>query len=93
VCNDEVFPYIKRFGKGFGRNNDPRVASIFVFVIAFSVLMIGMQIYLFIYSHPFVGDLNSIAPLISNFFLATYTLVNYACFHASHSGSPGWSVQ
>lgn len=37
----------------------------------------------------FVGDLNAIAPLISNFFLMSYALVNYSCFDASLAKSPG----
>jgi len=36
-----------------------------------------------------VGDLNIIAPLISNFFLMSYALVNYSCFDASLAKSPG----
>ena len=32
-----------------------------------------------------------IAPLISNFFLMSYALVNYSCFDASLAKSPGTS--
>ena len=37
----------------------------------------------------FAGDLNVIAPLISNFFLMSYALINYSCFDASLAKSPG----
>lgn len=38
----------------------------------------------------FLGSLNAIAPLISNFFLAAYTLVNFSTFHASLAKPIGW---
>ncbi len=27
---------------------------------------------------------------LSNFFVATYAIINYAVFHASFTNSPGW---
>ncbi|KAG5893046.1 hypothetical protein JTB14_014826 [Gonioctena quinquepunctata] len=37
-----------------------------------------------------IGELNTIAPLISNFFLAAYTLINFSTFHASLAKPVGW---
>ncbi|KAG8279884.1 Solute carrier 12 [Homalodisca vitripennis] len=44
-----------------------------------------MQIF-----HFTVCQLNAIAPLISNFFLAAYALVNFSTFHASLVKPIGW---
>ncbi|KRZ50260.1 Solute carrier family 12 member 1 [Trichinella nativa] len=76
LSNDNLFPYIRYFGRGYGRNNEPRPAYILTFLIACCVIAIG--------------DLNIIAPIISNFFLASYALINYACFDASYSQSLGF---
>lgn len=35
------------------------------------------------------AELNIIAPIISNFFLASYALINFSVFHASLANSPG----
>ncbi|PVD19309.1 hypothetical protein C0Q70_19796 [Pomacea canaliculata] len=76
VCKDRIFPYIHVFAKGYGPSDNPRRAYLLAFAI-------GMGFTL-------IGDLNAIAPVISNFFLMSYALINYSCFDASLANSPGW---
>ncbi|XP_031440768.2 solute carrier family 12 member 3-like [Clupea harengus] len=76
LCNDNIYPYIGFFGKGYGKNNEPLRAYLLTFVISIAFILIA--------------DLNVIAPLISNFFLCSYALINFSCFHASITNSPGW---
>ncbi|XP_022249668.1 solute carrier family 12 member 2-like isoform X1 [Limulus polyphemus] len=76
LCRDKIFPKIEYFGKGFGKNGEPRRAYILAFAIALACVVIG--------------ELNAIAPIISNFFLAAYCLINFSCFHSSFVRSPGF---
>uniref|UniRef100_A0A914WXK5 Solute carrier family 12 member 3 n=1 Tax=Plectus sambesii TaxID=2011161 RepID=A0A914WXK5_9BILA len=78
VCKDRLFPYIHFFAKGYGKDEEPRRAYALGFAIAMLMILIG--------------DLNAIAPIISNFFLASYALINYACFDASFADSPGMTL-
>nr|ANU78813.1 Na+/K+/2Cl- cotransporter [Portunus trituberculatus] len=76
LAKDKLYPGIFMFSKGTGANNDPVRGYILVFVISFICIMIG--------------DLNVVSTLLSNFFLASYSLINFSCFHASLIKSPGW---
>ncbi|XP_022331098.2 solute carrier family 12 member 2-like isoform X2 [Crassostrea virginica] len=76
VCKDRIFPKIHVFAKGYGASENPRRAYILAYVIGVAFICIG--------------DLNAIAPIISNFFLMSYALINYSCFDASLANSPGW---
>uniref|UniRef100_A0AC34QDX9 Uncharacterized protein n=1 Tax=Panagrolaimus sp. JU765 TaxID=591449 RepID=A0AC34QDX9_9BILA len=76
VCRDRLFPYINVFAKGSGKDEEPRRAYLLGFVISMIMILIG--------------DLNAIAPIISNFFLCSYALINYACFDNSFAESPGF---
>ncbi|KAL7034522.1 hypothetical protein ACKWTF_007999 [Chironomus riparius] len=76
LCKDELYPKIKWFAKGFGKNNEPVRGYVLTFIIAIGFIL--------------VGELNAIAPLISNFFLAAYTLINFSTFHASLAKPIGW---
>ena len=76
VCDDGLFPPLQYFAKSRESDNEPIRGYFLTAVIAVAGIMIG--------------DLNAIAPLITNFFLATRALINFACFLASYSRSPGW---
>ncbi|XP_013870595.1 solute carrier family 12 member 2 isoform X2 [Austrofundulus limnaeus] len=76
LCKDNIYPYIGIFAKGYGKNNEPIRGYILTFGIALVFILIA--------------ELNTIAPIISNFFLASYALINFSVFHASLANSPGW---
>ncbi|KAM6057567.1 solute carrier family 12 member 3 [Chlamydotis macqueenii] len=76
LCRDQLYPLIGFFGKGYGRNNEPIRGYLLTYVIAVGFILIA--------------ELNAIAPIISNFFLCSYALINFSCFHASITNSPGW---
>nr|XP_057945470.1 solute carrier family 12 member 1 isoform X1 [Doryrhamphus excisus] len=76
LCKDNIYKALHFFAKGYGKNNEPIRGYILTFIISVAFILIG--------------DLNSIAPIISNFFLASYALINFSCFHASYAKSPGW---
>ncbi|XP_069071914.1 solute carrier family 12 member 3 [Pleurodeles waltl] len=76
LCKDNLYPIIGFFGKGYGKNNEPIRGYLLTFLIAIAFILIA--------------ELNTIAPIISNFFLCSYALINFSCFHASITNSPGW---
>merc|ERR1719495_2300859 len=76
LAKDKLYPGLEMFGKGSGKNNDPVRGYIFVFCVAIICILIG--------------DLNIVSGLLSNFFIASYGLINFSSFHASITKSPGW---
>ncbi|XP_047195855.1 solute carrier family 12 member 3 [Hippoglossus stenolepis] len=76
LCKDKLYPFIGFFGKGYGKNDEPLRGYLLTYVIAVCFILIA--------------ELNTIAPIISNFFLCSYALINFSCFHASVTNSPGW---
>ncbi|KAJ7311014.1 hypothetical protein JRQ81_006610 [Phrynocephalus forsythii] len=76
LCKDNIYKALHFFAKGYGKNNEPIRGYILTFLIAMAFILIA--------------ELNTIAPIISNFFLASYALINFSCFHASYAKSPGW---
>nr|XP_056719000.1 solute carrier family 12 member 3-like [Euleptes europaea] len=76
LCQDHLYPFIGYFSKGYGKNNEPLRAYVLTYVLAVAFILIA--------------NLNTIAPIISNFFLCSYALINFSCFHATITNSPGW---
>nr|XP_019961808.1 PREDICTED: solute carrier family 12 member 3-like [Paralichthys olivaceus] len=76
LCRDNLYPYIGFFAKGYGKKDEPLRAYILCYVIAVAFVLIA--------------ELNALAALITNFFLCCYCLINFSCFHASITNSPGW---
>uniref|UniRef100_A0A8C5S6N4 Solute carrier family 12 member 2 n=1 Tax=Laticauda laticaudata TaxID=8630 RepID=A0A8C5S6N4_LATLA len=76
LCKDNIYPGFLVFAKGYGKNNEPLRGYLLTFLIALGFILIA--------------ELNVIAPIISNFFLASYALINFSVFHASLAKSPGW---
>lgn len=78
VARDELFPLqaVTYFGKGHGPGDEPVRAYFLTFFINCCCVLIG--------------NLNQIAPLISNFFMISYLFTNYACFASSQTNSPAW---
>lgn len=75
-ARDQIFRPFNLFARGSGPSNEPRRAIILTFVIA----QIGV----------YTSDLNTLAPLISLFFLITYGTVNLACFYEIFSRNPSF---
>lgn len=73
---DKVFKKLEFFGKGSGASNEPRRAII----LTFGISTIGIL----------AGDLNTIAPIITMFFLMTYGTVNLACFYEMITKNPSF---
>ncbi|KAG5280476.1 hypothetical protein AALO_G00060460 [Alosa alosa] len=76
LCKDNIYPGLGVFAKGYGKNNEPLRGYLLTFFIGLAFILIA--------------ELNIIAPIISNFFLASYALINFSVFHASLANSPGW---
>ena len=76
LARDEVFNRLRPFALGSGRNQEPRRAVILTFGFAQAGIL--------------VGDLNTIAPVITMFFMITYGLLNLATFYESITRNPSY---
>ncbi len=75
-ARDNVFRSLRWFGRGSGPSGEPRRAIVLTFLIA----QVGVL----------AGDLDTIAPVITMFFLMTYGTVNLACFYEGRSNNPSF---
>lgn len=73
---DRIYPGIIFFSKPYGKNGEPYRGYVLVFIVSATFLLIA--------------DLNAVAPLISNFYLAAYALINFCTFHAAFVQPLGW---
>eukprot|EP00937_MAST-01D_sp_MAST-1D-sp2_P002693 g2693.t1 len=72
IARDNLFPMLKPFGKGTVVGDEPRRAVLLTYAIA----QCGI----------FIGSLDQVAPILTNFFLVTYGLTNLATFLLTVSG-------
>ncbi|KAK7068981.1 hypothetical protein SK128_015899 [Halocaridina rubra] len=76
LAKDNLYPYISFLGKGYGKNEEPLRAY-----VLFSIIIVIFNV---------IARLDTIAPIITNFFLATFAAINIATFHADIQSIPGW---
>lgn len=74
LARDGVLPRI--MGKGFGKGNDPRIATAISFAVAVVCIL--------------AGDINVLAPVLSMFFLTSYGLLNISAGFEQLIGAPSW---
>jgi solute carrier family 12 sodium/potassium/chloride transporter 2 len=81
VAKDKIFPWawLRFMAVGSGSGDEPMRALVFTFFITTAVALIG--------------NLDAIATIITNVFLASYALVNYAAFEADRTKTAGWRPQ
>lgn len=76
LAKDEIFRSLRFFARSSGKGNEPRRAIVLTFLIAH----IGIVL----------ADLDTIAPLITMFFLITYGLLNLATFYEAITKNPSY---
>ena len=74
LAKDRVLP--KDIGRGYGKHNDPRLATVISFGIGMAAVLLG--------------DLNAIAPILSMFFLTSYGMLNLSAGFGELISNPAW---
>ncbi|HRX77473.1 MAG TPA: amino acid permease [Pirellulaceae bacterium] len=75
-ARDNVFSWLTPFASGSGTSNEPRRAVVITFAISQACIL--------------SADLNTIAPLITMFFMITYGLLNLATFYEAITKNPSY---
>lgn len=73
---DKIYPGVYFFSKPYGKNGEPYRGYVLTFIISAAFVL--------------MADLNAIAPLITNFYLAAYAFINFCTFHAAYQQPLGW---
>ena len=76
LARDNIYPILRPFAFGSRLGDEPRVAIVICWAIAQAGLLLG--------------DLSAVAPILTNFFLITYTLTNLAAFFLAISKVPNY---
>jgi amino acid transporter len=76
LASDRVFPLLTFFAKGSGPAHNPRRGVLLSAGIALATIALG--------------NLNTIAPVVSMFFLISYGLLNYATYVEARANSPSF---
>lgn len=76
VGDDHIYPGLSYFAKGYGKNQEPYRGFVLTFFFSSAFVLIA--------------SIDIIAPLITNFYLASYALINFCTFHAALVRPLGW---
>jgi amino acid transporter len=76
VARDDIVPQLAFYKKAYFAQEEPLRGYLTVILIAF-VCIVAL-------------DLNTVSPIVTNFYLVQYGLMNYSVFHAHISKAPGW---
>jgi amino acid transporter len=73
IAEDRIVPPLRSFAVGSGPLNNPRRATLLSAAVALGTVA--------------AGDVNTVAPVITMFFLASYGLINYATYYEARAAS------
>jgi solute carrier family 12 (sodium/potassium/chloride transporter), member 2 len=76
VARDDIIPQLAFYKKSYFSAEEPLRGYVTVVAIAFLCIT--------------CLDLNTVSPIVTNFYLVQYGLINYSVYHAHISKAPGW---